>query len=92
MSDIYDDDEQWFASEFVGHTHTVWWVVFSPDGKLITSSSDDGKVILWSVTERKMIQRISAHQNQIASLCFSKDGKRIVSASEKQLRFGTSSN
>ena len=30
-----------------GHSHWVWAVAFSPDGKMLASGSDDGTIKLW---------------------------------------------
>lgn len=38
-----------------GHTDRVWDVAFSPDGKELATSGDDGKVIVWDVATRRPI-------------------------------------
>lgn len=41
-----------------GHEGKVWSAVFSPNGKLVTSGSDDGTVRLWDVATRAEVARI----------------------------------
>src|SRR6266704_2349297 len=42
---------------FPGHTTNIWQVEFSPDGKNVVTSADDGKALVWraSGNERRAI-------------------------------------
>ncbi|MBD2771793.1 AAA family ATPase [Iningainema tapete] len=62
------------------HRGIVWDVVFSPDGKLIASASDDTTVKLWT-RDGKLLKTLSGHSDQVFSVAFSPDSKTIVSAS-----------
>ncbi|MEH2040527.1 nSTAND1 domain-containing NTPase [Nostoc sp.] len=64
-----------------GHSDNVTSVSFSPDGKMIASSSADGMVIIWNRNGKK-IKDFKAHENKITRLGFSPNSQKILSASE----------
>ncbi len=68
-------------NRLTGHSDGVNSVVFSPDGKMIASASDDKTIKLWSL-EGKELQTLKGHSDGINSVVFSPDGKTIVSASD----------
>lgn len=57
---------------------------FSPDGRYLASSSDDGEVIIWDIKKREEIQRFTAwrrenrDRNVISDIEFTPDGKQIA--------------
>jgi WD40 repeat protein/energy-coupling factor transporter ATP-binding protein EcfA2 len=72
-----------------GHTHTVYSVSFSADGKTLASGSrDDGKIKLWNVETGDEIRILSGHTNIVGSFSFSADGKTLASGSwDKTIKF-----
>ncbi|MCX7001531.1 MAG: hypothetical protein NT106_14750 [Candidatus Sumerlaeota bacterium] len=66
---------------FSGHYGWVTSVAFSYDGKMVVSSDDDGKVIVWdSTTGNKIITIIL--NSWWPHVAFSRDGKQILTAGE----------
>src|SRR5439155_1094117 len=59
-----------------GHTGTVGRVAYSPDGKRLTSASDDNTVKVW---DAQTGQELLALQGDGNSVAFSPDGKRLAS-------------
>jgi WD40 repeat protein/serine/threonine protein kinase len=58
-------------------------LTFSPDGKLlaIAQARSPHEATLWDLAARKPIRRLRGHLAGVASLCFSPDGKTLVTGS-----------
>ncbi|WP_406270826.1 caspase family protein [Streptomyces sp. NBC_00191] len=66
-----------------GHSTQVFSVAFSPDGKLLASSSNDNTVRLWDVATRKQLGNpLTGHTDSARSVAFSPDGKLLASSSD----------
>jgi WD40 repeat protein len=61
----------------------VGWLAFSPDGHRIASASWDGKIYIWDGPGGKPANPgvIDTHTPSVASVVYSADGERIISAS-----------
>lgn len=64
-----------------GHADWVQHCRFSPNGKYAASSSIDRSVKLWSLTNFACVATIEDQSPVCAPLCFTADGKFLVSAS-----------
>jgi WD40 repeat protein len=64
-----------------GHTDWVRSVAFSPDGRLLASSSWDWTIKLWDVASGSLVRTLSVHTNIITSVPFSPDGRLLASGS-----------
>jgi len=77
--------EQWEAAEMSdGHTAAVRQAVFSPDGRLLVSCSEDSKVIVWDFARRERLATFTDHTGWVNAVAFSPDGKWFASASTDQ--------
>ncbi len=61
-----------------GHKGVVLSVAFSPDSKLIASSSSDHTVRLWDLTSGKEIHSITNPHEEYSAVVFSPDGKTLA--------------
>jgi WD40 repeat protein len=66
--------------QFRGHTGILREVAFSPDSRLLATSSVDGTVKLWSVPELRLLRTLT-HPAGVTSIAFSADGQWLVSGS-----------
>ena len=66
-----------------GHTGLVKVISFSPDGKLLTSCSNNETIRLWQMPNGKSIAKV-LHNGSVKGVTFSPDGKLLASCSDKQ--------
>src|SRR5262249_9755746 len=57
-------------------------VAYSPDGKTLASSSEDGTVRLWDAPTGEPLASLTGHQSAVRSVAFSPDGKTLASADD----------
>jgi WD40 repeat protein len=67
-------------NSFLGHQDTINSVIFSPDGKLLASASDDHTVGLWT-RDGRLLKQLD-HLGKVNNISFSRDGKFLASASD----------
>ena len=69
-----------------GHTAMVRSADFSPDGRVLATSSGDagsaGEIILWDPGSRLEIRRLHGHRYSVNALQFSRDGSLLLSGSD----------
>jgi WD40 repeat protein len=57
-------------------------LAFSPDGKLLASAGDEGKIQLLELGSQRTVAELKAKQKEITSLTFSLDGNLLASGGE----------
>lgn len=60
-------------------TSSIRDALFSPDGQIILSASDDKTISNWDTRTGKCLKKIERYNNSFYSAAFSPNGKRIVS-------------
>jgi WD40 repeat protein len=61
-----------------GHAGKVRSVVFHPDGTVLASGGQDGKIRLWQAVDGKSRGVLADAGQQVSALAFSPDGRLIV--------------
>lgn len=69
----------------LGSNSRLLSVAFSPDSKLLASSSYDGQIKLWDVLTQVEFFTLNRHSAPVRSISFSPDGKFLVSADDHGL-------
>ncbi len=69
---------------FEGHTASVDWVEFSPDGLTALSASWDGTLILWDIATGAVIRRFEGHTDKTGTVAFMPNGLSAISGSYDQ--------
>ena len=70
-----------FLGVLQGHSSTVRFASFSPDGEKVVSATLDNTVRIWSAVTGECEQSLAGHTNWVRSASFSHDGEKVVSAS-----------
>jgi len=64
-----------------GHAGSVTALVYSPQGDLIASSSEDRTIRIWDTETGVCLRTLTGHSDVVESIAFSPNGDRIVSGS-----------
>jgi WD40 repeat protein/nucleoside phosphorylase len=65
------------------HRGNILSVAFSPNGKLLASSSDDRTVALWNVEDGQYLRTLRGHTGHVVNVAFGLDGATMASVSSE---------
>jgi len=69
-------------SVFITELGDVLAVASSPDGKILVTGDDEGRICLWNMETGQKIYACKHHSSWVRSLVFSPDGKTLVSSAD----------
>jgi WD40 repeat protein len=67
-----------------GHTHPVYAVAVTPDGKQVVCGSADYTLKVWDLASGQELRSLSAHTSGVNSVALTPDGKQAISASSDE--------
>jgi WD40 repeat protein len=68
-------------ASFLRAPKNIITAALSPDGKILAWSLDDNTIQLLRISDQKVLQTLSGHNDMVGKLRFSPDGDQLVSAS-----------
>ena len=64
------------------HASTIFYAAFSPDSRLVVTTSEDNTARIWKVTTGELLTAPLVHDGDVLFAVFSPDGKQIVTTSQ----------
>ncbi len=77
---IYETRNFEAVRDIRGHTDSVWYADFSPDGRRIVSASRDATAKVWDAETGAMVSDFVGHATGVVYARFFPDGRRVLSA------------
>ena len=68
------------SGTLVGHHDSVLCCAFSPDGRLLATSSADHNIVLWDAKKFKAQSTLKGHKGEVTAVAFSPDSQLLVSS------------
>ena len=78
---VWDVRKKGCIYSYKGHTGKVNALLFSPDGKWLSSGGDDGSVKIWELSSGRLIQDFSLHTGPVTSLQYHPNELLLASGS-----------
>ncbi|KAF7587085.1 hypothetical protein BBP40_007724 [Aspergillus hancockii] len=93
IREVFEADQRWIhippqgsswraeIQTLDGHSGWVLSVVFSPDGQMVASGSQDRTIKLWDTRTGEEVRTLKGHSNTVWSVAFSPNGQIVASGS-----------
>nr|CAD2202339.1 unnamed protein product [Meloidogyne enterolobii] len=63
------------------HSQTITAIAYSPDGSILATGAEDGKVKLWNCATSFCTVTFTEHETGVTDICFTQNGKAVLSSS-----------
>ncbi|NDD66426.1 hypothetical protein EBZ35_02075, partial [bacterium] len=64
-----------------GHRAPLTGSSFSPDGRRVVTTSEDGSAVIWDRTNGAQLRRVEVHADAVSHAVWSPDGSKLLTAS-----------
>lgn len=61
-------------------------IAFSPDGRTLTSASQDETLKLWDITDGRLLRTLAGHVNAVEGIAYSPDGDTLAAGGRSGMR------
>ncbi len=78
---LWDLETGTLIREFEGHSGNIAHATFSPDGRLVATSSNDKTARIWDVATGETLQTLAGHTEIVFQSAFSPDGSQLLTGS-----------
>ncbi|MFO7848996.1 MAG: hypothetical protein R6V67_03450, partial [Spirochaetia bacterium] len=65
-----------------GHSHYIWGLAWSPEGKTVVSGGNDQQIYFWDAENEYTFQRLRSPSGRMWDIEYSPDGRRVFLATE----------
>lgn len=76
---------EWQSETYImkqqSHSQAITSVAYSPDGALLATGAEDGKVKIWNCQTCFCVVTFTEHQAGVTGVCWTQSGKVVLSAS-----------
>lgn len=67
---------------FMGHSHGIWSVAYSPDGLTLATGGADRYLRIWDIETGRLLKSLRGHTRDIRQVAYSPDGELLASGSD----------
>ncbi len=68
--------------ELPGQLDLVSGVAFSPDSQVLATGTSEGSILIWDVSDGRLLQKLPGHPRNVFDVCFSPDGRTLLSVGQ----------
>lgn len=80
MLDPHSDEKHTYSDMHdIRHSHSVYALAYSPDGKILVSGSENGKILLWNPKRGWWYKTSKTPKGAVTAVTFSPDSKTFIS-------------
>lgn len=80
---LYDPETGRERAELAsGTSYGPLCLAFSPDGRRLAASTQDGEVVVWDLASNRELANLKAHTRSVVGVAISPDGRWVASASD----------